>query len=128
MICKHILLIMFLNILLHTDVSKYCYVLLPNQLNISHLFTQLNDQTVLFQTISFSIFDPIRCNHSRSKWTWKLWQWRGTLHSPKLQHYRSLTIRLFSVISRTLIGQGVLPLCKDAVSIFYSPSSLGWGE
>ena len=29
----------------------------------------------------------------------------GTLHSPKIQHYWSLTIRLFSVISRTLVGE-----------------------
>ena len=29
--------------------------LLKIQLNISHLFTQLNDQPVLFQTIQFSI-------------------------------------------------------------------------
>ena len=35
--------------------SVYCYVELTIQLNISHLFTQLNDQTVLFQTIHFSI-------------------------------------------------------------------------
>ena len=34
--------------------SKYCYVSLTIQLNISHLFTQLNDQTVLFQTIKFN--------------------------------------------------------------------------
>ena len=34
--------------------SKYCYVSLTIQLNISHLFTQLNDQTVLFQAIQFS--------------------------------------------------------------------------
>ena len=33
----------------------YWYVSLPIQLNISYLFTQLNDQTVLFQTIQFSI-------------------------------------------------------------------------
>ena len=31
---------------------------------------------------------------------------------PKLQHYLNLTIRLFSVISRTLIGGGVIPLCR----------------
>ena len=36
--------------------SKYCCVLLTIQLNISHFFcTPLNDQTVLFQTIQFSI-------------------------------------------------------------------------
>ena len=46
---------------------------------------------------------------------------KGTLHSPKLQYYWSLTIRLFSVISRTLVGE-VLPLCRDAVGVFYSPA------
>ena len=35
---------------------------------------------------------------------------KGTPHSPKLKHYWILTIRLFSVISRTLVGE-VLPLC-----------------
>ena len=54
-----------------------------------------------------------------------------TPHSPKPQHHWNLTIRLFSVISRTLSGR-VLPLCRGAVSIFYSPSRLGnkksgWG-
>ena len=45
----------------------------------------------------------------------------GVLHiPPKLQHYWSLTIRLFSIIFRTLIG-GVLLLSRDAVSVFYSP-------
>ena len=29
---------------------------------------------------------------------------RGTPHSPKLEHYWSLTSRLFSVISKTLMG------------------------
>ena len=31
-------------------------------------------------------------------------------HSPKLQHYWSLTFRLFNVISRTLVWGGVTPL------------------
>ena len=30
--------------------------------------------------------------------------------------------RLFSVISRTLVGGCVLPLCREAVGVFYSPS------
>ena len=51
MICKHISLITFLN----KHHSKYCYVSLTIQLNISHLFKQLNDQTVLFLTIQFSL-------------------------------------------------------------------------
>ena len=45
------------------------------------------------------------CYHSGPEWNLELWQWRGTLHSPKPQHYWCLTIRLFSVISRTLIGR-----------------------
>ena len=35
---------------------------------------------------------------------------KGTLHSLKLQHHWNLAIRLFSVISRTLIGRGLTPL------------------
>ena len=49
----------------------------------------------------------------------------GTPHSPKLQHYWNVTIKLFSVIFRTLVGGGVLPLSREAVSVFYSPSRLG---
>ena len=45
-------------------------------------------------------------------------------HFQKLQYYWSLTIRSFSVISRTLVGR-VLPLCRDAVGVLYSPSRLG---
>ena len=52
------------------------------------------------------------------------WQWRGTLPLPKLQDYWSLSIRLFSVISGTLVGR-ILPLCRHAVGIFYSSSRLG---
>ena len=62
----------------------------------------------------------IRCYHSGPEWTWERWQWRGTSHSPKFQHHWNLTIRLFSVTSRTLVGGGGL-----TVSVFYSPSRLG---
>ena len=34
---------------------------------------------------------------------------KGYSHSSKLQHYRNVTIRLFSVISKTLVGQGSYP-------------------
>ena len=44
------------------------------------------------------------CYYSGPEWTWKQWQWRGIPHSPKLQYYRSLTIRLFNVMFRTLVG------------------------
>ena len=41
--------------------SKYCNVFLTIQLNITHLFRRLNDQTVIFQTIKFSISTQFRC-------------------------------------------------------------------
>ena len=66
--------------------------------------------------------DPNRYYHSESAWTEKQWQWSDTSHSPKLRS-RSLTIRLFIVISRILMGR-LLPLCRNAVSAFYSPSRL----
>ena len=68
--------------------------------------------------------DPIRDYHSGSEWTLEWWQWRCTPHSPKLQRYWNLTIKLFSVISRILVG-GFLLFCRDAVCVFYSPSRLG---
>ena len=84
-------------------------------------------QTVLMETIKFSIsmqlvlfnryYGPIRCYHSGPEWTWEQWQWRGTPHSPKLQHHWNLTIRLFSVISRTLMG-GLLLYIK-AVRVWF---------
>ena len=47
---------------------------------------------------------------------------KDTLHFLTPQNYWSLTIRLFSFTSMTLVGR-VLILCK--VSVFYSPSKLG---
>ena len=46
-----------------------------------------------------------------------------TLHSPKLQHYWSLTIRLLCVTSRILVAR-VLLLCRDAVGVFCNASWL----
>ena len=89
--------------------------------------------------------DPIRCNHSGRVWPKERWQWRGAPHSPKFQDYSNLTIRLFSIISMTLVAgevtplqrcsrcilqpqltgplvRGVLPLCRGAVNVFYRPS------
>ena len=59
-----------------------------------------------------------------SVWTWKRWQWRNTPHFHNFQHYWSLTIGLFWVISRTLIG-GVLPLESNAIIVFCRPSRVG---
>ena len=47
-------------------------------------------------------------------------------YSKKLQHYCNLTIRMISVIFQTLVGGRELPLCRDAVGVFYSPRRLGW--
>ena len=49
---------------------------------------------------------------------------KGYSAFPKLQDYWSLHIRLFNVISRTLVGI-ILPLCRGAVGVFYSASRLG---
>ena len=96
-------------------------------LNMSFVYTQLNHQTLLFLTIQFSISHlfalslnmkqfylthregPIRNCISGPEWTWEQWHWKANLHSPKFQHYRSLTIRLFNIIPRTLIERRVLP-------------------
>ena len=94
-----------------------------NSFNLQRfVYTQLNDQSVIFQTIQFSIFIcfalslNVKQFYLTHRWTlgteWiqEWWQWKGTLHSPKLRHYWSLTIRLFSVISRALVGRGFTPL------------------
>ena len=47
------------------DGSKYCYESLTIQLNISDLLTQLNDPTVLFQTIQF-LLERIRLSLYKS--------------------------------------------------------------
>ena len=49
------------------------------------------------------------------EWTWEQWQWRGTPHSPKLQHCWNPTIRLVRVISRTLIGLTPLQMCSQCI-------------
>ena len=103
----------------------------------SFVYIQLNDQTVLFLT-----FQVFRCTHFQCKtflfdpligryqvlqlpeWTWKRRQWKGTLHSPTLQHYWSLIIRLYNVIIRTIV-QGVLLFFRDAVGVFYTSSWRG---
>ena len=97
--------------------------------------TLLNGQTVRFLTIQFTIshlfahswmvkqfylthrLDPIRCYHFGSELTWEQWQWSGTQHSSKLQHYWSLAIRMFSVISRTLVGGSLTLLQRSSQGI-----------
>ena len=105
--------------------------------NQSFVYAQLNNRTVLFQTIQFSIShfftlslnvkqDSDRCYNSEPEWTWEWWQWKSTPLSPKLQHFWSQAIRLFNDVSSTPVGVGVLLLCRDAIGVFYSSSRLGW--
>ena len=152
----------------------------------SFVYTQLNDQTVLFQTIQCSIIwfglvlwhiNYCKLFHTKSFYTYILNIWliilnelnlilsqlngftyfylirilsllsnssiwpylalslwdrgekgvmvmKGYPALPKTLDYWSLTIILFIVISRTLIG-GVLILYRDAVGVFCSPSWVG---
>ena len=129
------------------NISKYWYLLLTiwsfiNLIRIqSFVNTLLKDQTVLFQTIQFSVIfvcvqfkckivllspkiGPDQVLPIRIRMVLGAMAIRGNLHSPKLHHYWGLNIRLSSVINRTLIG-GVLPLGRDAVGVFFSPSGLG---
>ena len=148
MICKHILLITFLNepklILLHT-VKLFQVPLCITNNSIKHLsfvYSQLNDQTVWFQTIHFHrshlfvlnlnakqlylthCLNPFRCYHYWPKWTWDWWLWWSTPHSPK--HHWSLSIRLFSVISRTLVGVGSY-LSSEMQLEYFTPSA-NWAD
>ena len=50
---------------------------------------------------------------------------KGCSVFPKAPTLLRPQIRLFRGTSRALIGGGVLPLCRGAVSVFYSPSRLG---
>ena len=88
-------------------------------------------KTVMFQTIQFSTSTqfcsiwPIDMTLSGATSSAQSGPGSdGSPHSPKLQHDLRLTIILFCVISRTLVG-GVLPLRSDAVCVFYSPNRLG---
>ena len=86
-------------------------------------------------------WDPIECYHLRLKWTWEQSQRRGTPHSSKLLQNWSFTIRLFDVISWTLVGRvlphssrcilqpqptglSVLPLCSLLVYYRYTNANI----
>ena len=65
--------------------------------SVKHLFAHCLDVKQFYLSHRW---DPIRCYHS--KWSREQWQWRQTPHSPNLQSW-GLVIRLFNVISRTLL-------------------------
>ena len=71
-------------------------------LNASHLFAHSFNVKQFYLTHRW---DPIRCCHSESEWTWEQWHWRGTPQSSKLQDW-SLSIRWFNIISWILVSGG----------------------
>ena len=104
--------------------SKYCYVSLT--IKQSFVYRELSEQTFLFLAIQFNMsrlfaqslkwskhfymthkLDPIRCYHSRVDQ--RAMAMKEYSAFPKLQYYYSLTIRLFNVKSRTLIGRNLTP-------------------
>ena len=52
----------------------------------------------------------------------------GTPHSPKFQHYGSLTIRLFSVISRILVGKWGRSYLSVVIQLVYSTAPPDWAD
>ena len=80
----------------------------------------------MFTQIDCSVWPidmTIRCYHSRPEWTWEQWQWRDTPHSLNLQGW-SPANRWFNVIFQdTCLWGGSY---SSAISVFYSPSWLGW--
>ena len=111
-------------------------------MSIVFICKQLNAKTVLFQTIQFSLRtvsmakasqfsistqfssikpkSAIRCYHPRPEWTWERWQRRGALHCP------NLTIRLFSVISRTSYTSAVMQSVYSTALANWA--KLNWGK
>ena len=110
---EHIFFLFF--IVLHR--VRCIWVLLNNTNNSNQSFAH---------RLSFKQFyftrkqDTNRYYNTGPERTREQWYWRGTLHSPKFHYYWSLTIKLFSVIFRPLVG-GVSSLCRDAFGVFYSP-------
>ena len=121
------------------SISSYLVLIQIIQFSISLVFvhTQLNVKTVLFQTIQF-------CISTQFSSIWPIDRILSAATIPgqsgpgsdgnervlRIPQSSSITgsspSDFFSVISRTLIG-GVLPLYREAVGVFYSPSQLGKG-
>ena len=98
----------------------------------SFIYTQLNVKTVLFLTIQFNIsiqfssISPTDRTQLGATTPGQSGSGSDTIEGVRRipqssMNNRSLTSKLFCVISRTLIG-GVLPLCRDAIGVFCSLS------
>ena len=105
--------------------------------NHTFFYTQLNDQRVLFQTIQFNISTQFKCQavlfdpligpyQVLSIWAkvnLGVMALKRIPHSSMLHHYWSTTFRLFCIIPGHSLEE-ILPLCRDAVGVFWSPSQL----
>ena len=65
--------------------------------------------------------------HSGPEWAWKRCQWRSALHFQKLRHYNKHIIRLFSLISRILVG-GLTPHLRHSCCILQQPPPKPTGQ
>ena len=85
-------------------------------------------KTVIFQTIQFNIstqFSSIwPIDKTLSGATTPGQSGYGSDDNEAILRIPQITIRLFSVVSKTLVGE-TLPLFRVAVSVFYSPSQRG---
>ena len=96
--------------------SKYCYVSLTIQLDISHLFTWLNVKQ-FYVTHRSGATTPSQSGPGSNGN-------EGVLHIPQISKAgASLTHCLVSYLRHSL--GGVLLLYRDTVSVLYCPSQLG---
>ena len=115
----------------HLFTQVHLWLMARSRVNIQHKYYYLSlaihcsvSWSYLIHQLLFCRYDPWMSNAATPGQSrpGRQWQWRGTLHSPKLQSW-SLTIRLFRVISRTHMGGvGSYSLSRKAVGIFYSNS------
>ena len=89
--------------------SKYRCISLTIQLSIDYLFIQLNDQIAIFLTVQFS--KSFICTQFKYQ-------------TVRFNPYQVLPLLTrVSYLGHSLMR--VLPLHKNAVGVFYSPSQLG---
>ena len=119
----------YLFVCIELDCSKYWYLSLTTQINIIHLSVLLKEQTVLFLTIQFSIgpFFGLILNVKQLFFTHR--SGANSLGENRPGNNRNEGILniphcIQDVIFRILVRKA-LPLCRDAIGLFYKTSRLG---
>ena len=136
MICKH----------KSTKLNSFQVLLCITNNSIKHqsfAYIQLNDQTVLFQTIQFSISHLFALSLNVKQFYLTHRQDYQVLPLQARVDLRVMAIKGYSTFTQTpallephhqivqchiqhTCWGSILPLCRDAVSVFYSPSQLGF--